>query len=73
MFVWTRIASWLEHQTCDQIVVSLNPGRSKGRIFFSRVNFLCWLLFGVRSTPVLPQWHVKDSVILPNLQVAGYT
>ena len=24
-----------------------------------RVNFLCWLLFGVQSTPVLPQWHVK--------------
>ena len=28
--------------------------------FFSRVNFLCGLLFGVCSTPVLPQWHVKD-------------
>ena len=27
---------------------------------FSRVNFVCWLLFGVRSTPVLLQWHVKD-------------
>ena len=27
--------------------------------FFSRVNFLCWLLVGIRSTPVLPQWHVK--------------
>ena len=24
-------------------------------LFFSRVNFLCLLLFGVRSTPVLPQ------------------
>ena len=21
---------------------------------------MCWLLFGVRSTPVLRQWHVKD-------------
>ena len=28
--------------------------------FFSRVNFECRLLFGVHSTPVLPQWHVKD-------------
>ena len=28
--------------------------------FSSPVNFVCWLLFGVRSTPVLPQWHVKD-------------
>ena len=31
-----------------------------GRIFFSRVNFLCQLFFGVCSTPVLPQWHVKE-------------
>ena len=28
--------------------------------FFSRDNFVCWLLIGVRFTPVLPQWHVKD-------------
>ena len=21
---------------------------------------MCWLLFGARSIPVLPQWHVKD-------------
>ena len=37
-----------------------NPGRSGGRNFFSRVNFVCRLLSGVRSTPVLPQRHVKD-------------
>ena len=55
-----RIACWLECQTCDWKVVSSNPGRSGGRIFFSRVNFVCWLLFGVHSTSVLPQWHVKD-------------
>ena len=42
-------------------VASLNLSRSSRRIFFPRVNFMCWLLFGVRSTPVLPQWHVKDS------------
>ena len=41
--------------------MSSGPGRGGGRIFFSRVNFVCRLLFGVRSTPVLPQWHVKDS------------
>ena len=40
--------------------MSLNPGRSGGGIFFSRINFVCWLLFSVRSTPLLPQWHVKD-------------
>ena len=28
--------------------------------FFSRVNFVCWLLFSVCSTPVLPQWHIKE-------------
>ena len=52
-----KIACWLEH---DWKVVSSNPGRSGGRIFFSRVNFVCWLLFRVRSTPVLPHWQVKD-------------
>ena len=41
-------------------VASSNPGRSWGRFFFSRVSFVCWLLFGVRSIPVLPQWHIKD-------------
>ena len=51
---------WLERQTRDRKVTSSNPSRSGGRIFFSRVNFVCWLLFSVRSTPVLLQWHVKD-------------
>ena len=46
------IACWLERQTCDRKVASSNPGWSGGRIFFSRVNFVCRLLFGVRSTPV---------------------
>ena len=53
-----RIACWLERRTRDRKVASSNPGRSGGRIFSS--NFVCWLLFGVRSDPVLPQWHVKD-------------
>ena len=50
----------LECRTRDWKVASSNPGRSGGRIFFSRVNFVCWLLFGVCSTPVLSQWHVKQ-------------
>ena len=63
--VWTvlskpGIACWLKCQTGGQKVASLNPVRSGRRIFFSRVNFVCWLLFGVRSTPVFRQWHVKD-------------
>ena len=39
------IAQWLERRTCHGKVVGSNPCRSGGRIFFSRVNFLCWLLF----------------------------
>ena len=38
----------------------MNPDRSGGIIFFSRVNFVCCFLFGVCSTPMLLQWHVKD-------------
>ena len=48
------VACLLERRTRDRKVASSNPGRSDGRIFFSRVNFVCWLLFGVRFTPVLP-------------------
>ena len=48
---------WWERHTRDQKVSTSNPGR---RISFSRIYFVCWLLFGVCSTPVLPQWHVKD-------------
>ena len=30
-------------------------------------------LFSVRSTPMLPQWYVKDPVILPKVQEASST
>ena len=50
-FFQSGLAFWLERRTRDRKVASSNPGRSSGRIFFSRVNFLRWLLFGVRSTP----------------------
>ena len=56
--IWDRLL--VDHRTRDRKVASSNPDRSGKRIFFSRFNFLCWLLFGVRSTPVLPRWHVKD-------------
>ena len=40
--IWiARIACWLERQTGDWKVVSSNPGRSGGWIFFSKVNFVC--------------------------------
>ena len=36
----TGVARWSEHQTCHRKVTGLSPGRSDGRIFFSRVSFL---------------------------------
>ena len=39
------IAQWLDRWTRDWKVAGSNPCWSGGRIFFSRVNFLCWLLF----------------------------
>ena len=39
------IAQWLERRTRDWKVAGSNPCRSGGIIFFSRVDFLCWLLF----------------------------
>ena len=39
------IAQRLERRTRDRKVAGSNPCWSGGIIFFSRVNFLCWLLF----------------------------
>ena len=39
------IAQWLERRTRDWKVAGSNPSWNGGRIFFSRVDFLCWLLF----------------------------
>ena len=50
----------LKRRSRDRKVASSNPGRIGGGIFFSGVNFVCWLLFGVRFTPVFLQWQVKD-------------
>ena len=36
---------WLERRTRDWKVAGSNPCRSGGRIFFFKVDFLCWLLF----------------------------
>ena len=51
--LWAGIACWLERRTRDRKVASSNPGRSGGRIFFFRVNFVFWLsvFFGVRPPP----------------------
>ena len=49
-FPGSGVACWLECHTRDRQVASSNHSWSDGRIFSSRVNFVCWLLFGVRST-----------------------
>ena len=36
-------ACWLERRTRDRKFASSNPGRSGGRVLFSRVNFVCRL------------------------------
>ena len=41
----------VERRTRDGKVASSCPGRSSWKISFSTVNFVCWLLFGVHSTP----------------------
>ena len=53
------IACWLERPTRDRKVASSNPGRGGGE--FSTLELtLCADSYSVsRSTPVLPQWHVK--------------
>ena len=54
------MACLLERRTRDRKVTCSDLGRSGLRIFFSRVNFLCSLLFGVRSSPVFQQEYVID-------------
>ena len=49
--IWAGIAQWLERQTRDWKVVGSNPRRSGGRILFSRVDFLYWLLFRYSLQP----------------------
>ena len=39
-------------------VTEMIPSRNSWIIFFCRVG--CADYFGVHSTPILPQWHVKD-------------
>ena len=46
---WAQDSLLVVCQTHDRKIVGLNTSRSSRSIFFSRVNFLCWLLFSVRS------------------------
>ena len=71
------IAQWLEPRRTrrDWKVAGSNPCWNGGRIFFSRVDFLCWLLlrypFHPRVTTVARKKSRSYSV--PKVQVAGYS
>ena len=68
------IAQWLEHRTRDWKVTGSNTCWNGGRIFFSRVDFLCWLLFRYPFHPrVTTVARKKIPGILPKVQVAGYS
>ena len=54
------IAQWLERRTRDRKFAGSNPCRSAGRFFLSWVSFCAHSYFGIRSTLVLPQEHIKD-------------
>ncbi len=54
------IAQWLEHRTRDWKVAGSNPCWNGGRIFFSRVDFLCWLLFRYPFHPRVTTVAKKD-------------
>ena len=51
----------LERQTRDQKVPGSSPGRSGRRIFFSRVNFLCWIVFQYPLHPCVTAVALKRS------------
>ena len=68
------IAQWLEHRTRDWKVAGSNPCWNGGRIFFSRVDFLCWLLFRYPFHPRVTTVARKISrSFCQKVQVAGYS
>ena len=68
------IAQWLEHRTRDWKVAGSNPCWNGGRIFFSRVDFLCWLLFRYPFHPrVTAVARKKSRSFCQKVQVAGYS
>ena len=68
------IAQWLEHRTRDWKVAGSNPCWNGGRILFSRVDFLCWLLFRYPFHPrVTAVARKKSRSFCQKVQVAGYS
>ena len=54
IMMWSRQLSWWSVELfINGKVAGPIHSRSDGRIFFSTMNFLCWLSTGVRSTPML--------------------
>ena len=67
------IAQWLEHRTRDWKVAGSNPCWNGGRIFFSRVDFLCWLLFRYPFHPRVTTVARKKSRSFCQKCRAGYS
>ena len=68
------IAQWLEHRARDWKVAGSNPCWNGGRILFSRVDFLCWLLFRYPFHPrVTTVARKKSRSFCQKVQVAGYS
>ena len=68
------IAQWLERRTRDWKVAGSNPCWNGGRILFSRVDFLCWLLFRYPFHPCVTTVARKKSwSFCQKVQVAGYS
>ena len=63
----------VERQTLDRKDAGSNPGRSGRKLSSPGSTFCAGSYFGIRSTAVLPQLYVKDTVILPKVPVAGYS
>ena len=64
----------LEHWNWDWKVMDSISGRSGGRIFFSRVHYLCWIIFQYPFHPSVTTVACKiPPVILPKVQMAGYS
>ena len=54
------IALWLERQIRDPKFAGSNPCWSGGEFSSPGSTFCADSYFGIRSTPVLPQYRVKD-------------
>ena len=68
------IAQGLEHETHDQKVAGSNPCWSSGRIFFSSVNFLYWLLFWYPFHPrAIAVAYKRPWSFCQKMQMAGYS